>query len=34
MTTQHITVTVNGEAHEADVEPRFLPSTCCARRSG
>jgi carbon-monoxide dehydrogenase small subunit len=24
MTTQHITVTVNGEAHEADVEPRFL----------
>ena len=24
MTTQHITVTVNGEAHEADVEPRLL----------
>jgi aerobic carbon-monoxide dehydrogenase small subunit len=24
MTTQHITVTVNGEAREADVEPRFL----------
>ena len=24
MTTQHITVTVNGEAREADVEPRLL----------
>ena len=24
MTTQHITVTVNGTAHEADVEPRLL----------
>src|SRR3954451_20794462 len=24
MTTQHVTVTVNGEAHEADVEPRLL----------
>jgi carbon-monoxide dehydrogenase small subunit len=24
MSTQHITVTVNGEAHEADVEPRLL----------
>jgi carbon-monoxide dehydrogenase small subunit len=24
MTTQHITVTVNGQAHEADVEPRLL----------
>jgi len=24
MTTQHISVTVNGEAHEADVEPRLL----------
>ena len=24
MTTQHITVTVNGEAHEAEVEPRLL----------
>ena len=24
MTTQHITVTVNGEKHEADVEPRLL----------
>ena len=24
MTTQRITVTVNGEAHEADVEPRLL----------
>jgi aerobic carbon-monoxide dehydrogenase small subunit len=24
MTTQHITVTVNGEAHHADVEPRLL----------
>jgi carbon-monoxide dehydrogenase small subunit len=24
MTTQHITVSVNGEAHEADVEPRLL----------
>ena len=24
MTTQHITVTVNGAAHEADVEPRLL----------
>ena len=24
MTTQHITVTVNGQAHEADVEPRRL----------
>ena len=24
MTTHQITVTVNGEAHEADVEPRFL----------
>ena len=24
MTTQHVTVTVNGEAREADVEPRFL----------
>jgi carbon-monoxide dehydrogenase small subunit len=24
MSTQHITVTVNGEAREADVEPRFL----------
>jgi len=24
MSTQHITVTVNGEAHEADVEPRRL----------
>ncbi len=24
MTTQHITVTVNGEAHEADVEARLL----------
>jgi aerobic carbon-monoxide dehydrogenase small subunit len=24
MTKQHITVTVNGEAREADVEPRFL----------
>ena len=24
MTTQHITVTVNGEVHEADVEPRLL----------
>ena len=24
MTTQHITLTVNGEAHEADVEPRLL----------
>ena len=24
MTTQHITVTVNGESHEADVEPRLL----------
>ena len=24
MATQHITVTVNGEAHEADVEPRLL----------
>ena len=24
MTTPHITVTVNGEAHEADVEPRLL----------
>ncbi len=24
MTTQHITVTINGEAHEADVEPRLL----------
>jgi carbon-monoxide dehydrogenase small subunit len=24
MTTQHITVTVNGEAHEVDVEPRLL----------
>ena len=24
MTTRHITVTVNGEAHEADVEPRLL----------
>ena len=24
MSTQHITVTVNGEAHEADVEPRYL----------
>jgi carbon-monoxide dehydrogenase small subunit len=24
MTTQHITVTVNGVAHEADVEPRLL----------
>ena len=24
MTTKHISVTVNGEAHEADVEPRLL----------
>ena len=24
MTTKHIKVTVNGEAHEADVEPRLL----------
>ena len=24
MTTQHISVTVNGEAHEAEVEPRLL----------
>ena len=24
MTTQHVTVTVNGEAREADVEPRLL----------
>ena len=24
MTTQHVSVTVNGEAHEADVEPRLL----------
>jgi carbon-monoxide dehydrogenase small subunit len=24
MTTHHITVTVNGEAHDADVEPRLL----------
>ena len=24
MTTQHISVTVNGEVHEADVEPRLL----------
>jgi carbon-monoxide dehydrogenase small subunit len=24
MSTQHISVTVNGEAHEADVEPRLL----------
>ena len=24
MSTQHITVTVNGAAHEADVEPRLL----------
>ena len=24
MTTQHVTITVNGEAHEADVEPRLL----------
>ncbi len=24
MSTQHVTVTVNGEAHEADVEPRLL----------
>ena len=24
MTTQHVTVTVNGEVHEADVEPRLL----------
>jgi carbon-monoxide dehydrogenase small subunit len=24
MTTRHITVTVNGEAHESDVEPRLL----------
>ena len=24
MTTQHVTLTVNGEAHEADVEPRLL----------
>jgi aerobic carbon-monoxide dehydrogenase small subunit len=24
MSTQHITVTVNGEVHEADVEPRLL----------
>ena len=24
MTTQHISVTVNGETHEADVEPRLL----------
>ena len=24
MTTQHISLTVNGEAHEADVEPRLL----------
>ena len=24
MTTQHIALTVNGEAHEADVEPRLL----------
>ncbi len=24
MTTQHVTVTVNGEKHEADVEPRLL----------
>ena len=24
MSTQHITVTVNGTAHEADVEPRLL----------
>jgi carbon-monoxide dehydrogenase small subunit len=24
MTTRHITVSVNGEAHEADVEPRLL----------
>jgi carbon-monoxide dehydrogenase small subunit len=24
MTTQHITVSVNGEAREADVEPRLL----------
>jgi carbon-monoxide dehydrogenase small subunit len=24
MSTKHITVTVNGEAHEADVEPRLL----------
>jgi aerobic carbon-monoxide dehydrogenase small subunit len=24
MSTQHITVTVNGQAHEADVEPRLL----------
>jgi carbon-monoxide dehydrogenase small subunit len=24
MTTQHVTLTVNGESHEADVEPRLL----------
>jgi aerobic carbon-monoxide dehydrogenase small subunit len=24
VTTHHISVTVNGEAHEADVEPRLL----------
>jgi carbon-monoxide dehydrogenase small subunit len=24
MSTTHVTVTVNGEAREADVEPRFL----------
>ena len=24
MTSQHISVTVNGERHEADVEPRLL----------
>ena len=34
MTTQHITVTVNGEAHEADVEPRLPPRPLPARHLG